>query len=148
MRTKWSEYELSSGLFTGRQISGPTGYVPPASGTHAYVEGSYHRDSAKVDLSASSSSSVVISYKSPQPSPDHEWNEETKRWVLTQEAAAKINADAHARASIQRIEAGNARTMREVLLALLPEDHPMRSRLQEADDEIRALRANILQKTP
>jgi hypothetical protein len=77
-------------------------------------------------------------WQPPQPSPEHEWNEDTKRWRLNEAAVAKHEARAKALEQIAALEASQARPMRE--LALDSANAPARERLSEIEAQIARLR--------
>ena len=136
MNKTYSIYRTSDGLFTGGRL-----HVPEADLTRnlrdgeAHIEGVTDHLSQRVDLTTG----TVINYQPPQPSPDHEWNAETKRWRLTPAAAAKCAAAELARAQIKQLEASQHRAVREATLG----DPSAVKRLMEIEDKIKALRNQL-----
>jgi hypothetical protein len=74
----WSKYRLADGMFTGVTVSCRGDYldanVEPECGC---VIGEYDALSQRVDLITG----LVIDYQPPQPSPDHAWDAESRRWL-------------------------------------------------------------------
>lgn len=103
------------------------------------ADGSVHDHlSRRVDLETK----TVVDYQPPQPSPDHEWNETTKRWQLnsaTRERESK-RRDAHAR--IAALADEERHLIRR--LALNAFDGEAKERLAKIDSEIAELRLTAL----
>lgn len=78
----------------------------------------------------------VIDYQPPQPSPEHEWNHDTRRWRLSESAQAKVEASVIARARIAALEASQHSEVRKALLG----DRTAMGALQAIEDEIVGLR--------
>lgn len=138
MRT-WSFHHKDTGLFNGSTYSCDNDKTPIAANTppdHIAVAGVYDHLSQRVDLATGK----VVDYQPPQPSPDHEWNAETRRWQLTAAAAAKGIAAETARAKIKQLEASQHRAVREALLG----DQAALKRLASIDFEIKTLRSQLL----
>lgn len=134
----FSVYRLSDGLFTGQQIGLPTvatereqshalGTLPEGC---AVMEGRFDHLAQRVDLTTC----AVVDYQPPQPSPDHEWDEATKRWQLSAAAVERQQRRSEAVARIRELEAAQARPLRE--LALRPGDPTALGRLREIEAEI------------
>lgn len=74
----YSIYALDTGFFTGTTISCPhsilNANVPDGC---SCMLGEYDHHSQKVDLTTH----AVVDYKPAQPSPNHEWRDDIKRWV-------------------------------------------------------------------
>lgn len=102
---------------------------------HIAVEAALDRLSQRVDVA----SGAVIDFQPPQPSNDHEWNADTKRWVLKPqvvEAKAKQRA---IKAQITALEARQARAVREALCG----DNAALERLRTIDEAINQLRSTL-----
>jgi rare lipoprotein A (peptidoglycan hydrolase) len=80
----------------------------------------------------------VIDYQPPQPSPDHEWNADARRWDLSAAAAERIGRRAQAASRIEALERAQARPIRE--LAIDPSNAEARKRLEAIEGEIASLR--------
>jgi hypothetical protein len=78
----------------------------------------------------------VVDWKPPQPSPDHEWNSERRRWQLSAAAAEREQRRRDALERIQALEASQPRALREAMLG----DADGRARLAVLDQEIAQLR--------
>lgn len=103
---------------------------------HAAIEGHHDHLSRRVDLAAG----IVVDYQPPQPSADHEWNADIRRWQLTAAAQAKADAREAALARIAFLEgAPSRRAAREHALGY---DGAL-ARLKTIDDEIIALRQKL-----
>lgn len=79
---------------------------------------------------------AIVDYQPPQPSPDHEWHAESKRWRLTAEANHRNKVRAAAIARIAELEIKQARRVRELL-------SQNDQQLKAIDDEIKGLRGNL-----
>jgi hypothetical protein len=135
-----SLYDPATGLFTGAVISvHPDQLEANTPAGFKLIDGAHDHLSKRVDVETGK----VVEYQPPPPSPDHEWNEATKRWQLTDAARAAAVADQAARSAIAAAEAGSDRAVREALLQLLPKDSPARQKLQQVDDAIAAERPKI-----
>jgi hypothetical protein len=139
MNRRYSIYEVTTGLFTGRQVgcSMQTIAANTPEGCAA-LEGEYDSLSQRVDLTTG----AVVDYQPPQPDDDHEWNAERRRWVKKADVVAREARERRTRALVDAIETGSARAIREALLLVLPEG-PEKARLQKIDDEIAALRGDV-----
>jgi hypothetical protein len=102
---------------------------------HAAIEGHHDHLTKRVDLETK----TIVDYQPPQPSPDHEWNADTKRWQLTAQAQDKINRRKAALARIAQLESGSLRTIREAQLGMAGAE----DRLKELDAEIAVLRSAL-----
>lgn len=111
------------------ELNTPSGYVvidhPP--------DGRYDHESQRVDLSTGK----VVGYQPPQPSPDHEWNAETKRWTPNAETRARLHTVRVARARVAELTAQQHSLVRR--LALDQADQTARAALGAIDAEIQTL---------
>jgi hypothetical protein len=92
-------------------------YKPVALNTppdHFEVDGHHDHLSTRVDFATGN----VIDYQPPAPSVDHEWNANTKRWVVKAAVVAARDAQKVARAQIAKLEAQGVRATREMLLGM------------------------------
>jgi hypothetical protein len=130
-------YDEMTGLLHGNSIAVnvPDGHdaiaqrhCPPG---HQLIEGNWHPLTHRVDIVTGQ----VIDYQPPQPSADHEWNAETKRWQLSAAAQAKIAARSAAAARIAALEASQTTWLRKHALG----DPAAIGHLREIDDEIAVL---------
>jgi hypothetical protein len=141
-----SFYDAVTGLFTGSKFSGPD--LAIAMNTPAgwrAKDGEHDHLSRRVDLETSE----VVDWQPPAPDADHEWNAERRRWVKRAEVVAAELADQSARAQIAAQEATQGRAIREVVLKLaeaLPPTDPSRVKLEQIDQTIAAVRADIRQE--
>jgi hypothetical protein len=140
----WSVFDPKDGQFTGHIISGPasalTENLPP---TMQAIEGRFDRLSQRVDIE----SGAVVEYQPPQPDVDHEWNAQTKRWEKRPDVVQREIRRTVALAKIAELELNQQRPMREDRLRPTERDQKdgklPRERLQEIEDEIAALRAQL-----
>lgn len=135
----WSFYDPATGALTGRTYAGPESLLalntPP--GHHA-LKGHHDHLSKRVDLQ----SGAVVDWQPPQPSPDHQWDQQSRRWQLSASAQERQAARAEALERIAALEAAQHRAVRELLLELASE-HPGLNRLQEIDTQIAQLREAV-----
>ena len=82
----------------------------------------------------------LVDYQPPQPSADHEWNPESRRWTLSETVRQRNEARTAALARIAVLEAAQLRPMRE--LALNPQNAEARQRLEAIETEIAGLRSS------
>lgn len=131
---RWSIYRVVDGALTGRIFSSSIpNHLPNVSEGHAAIEGAYDHLSYRVDHE----SGKVFDYQPPSPGPDHEWNAERRRWVLTVEASQK-QAQRHAAfARIRLLEEKQQRYQRTAILG----DAEGFKRLTEIETEIASLRS-------
>lgn len=101
------------------------------------IEGALDHLSQRVDLKTG----LVVDYQPPAPSDLHEWDTGTKRWRLPDAVIAAETARQAVLASIERIEATQLRSLRE--LALNPADKEARKRVAAIDAEIAVLRVDL-----
>jgi hypothetical protein len=99
---------------------------------HGVIEGIYDHLRKRVDIATGE----LVDYQPPQPSTDHEWNAETKRWQLNAAAQGKIDAHADALGRIAALEAQGIRSMRELALG----QPGAQDRLAAIDAQIAGLR--------
>jgi hypothetical protein len=104
---------------------------------HRAIEGHFDPLSQRVDLETG----AVVEYQPPAPSPDHEWEAVTRRWVLRADVAARQAKHAQALEQIAALEKNQLRASRELLLN--PADREARARLTALDAQIIALRADL-----
>ena len=79
---------------------------------HEWIEGQYDHLSQRVEPTTKK----IIDYKPPQPSADHEWNTDKKRWQLTSAVRDKQRIRADALAQIVTLERRQHRAIREAVL--------------------------------
>jgi hypothetical protein len=132
-----SYYDAVTGLFTGDQVivsdwRAIDAHTP--AGCTA-IDGHYDSLCQRIDLATGQ----VVDYQPPQPSPDHEWDAESKRWVLGAAIAAKQAARNSALITIGQLEAKGIRAMRELALSI----PGAADRLKSIDDQIAALRGDL-----
>jgi hypothetical protein len=84
----------------------------------------------------------VVDYQPPQPDADHEWDATTKRWRIRPAVEQRNARRESARRQIEAAEVAQARSVREALLAILP-DGPEKTRLQQIEDQIAARRGDL-----
>jgi hypothetical protein len=134
----YSFYHKETGVIAGMSFSSTADdaalNTPPE---HIAIEGRHDHLSKRVDIATSE----VVDYLPPQPSSDHEWDAETKRWQLNAAVTTKAQARAAALAAIATLETMTARCMREALLGQ-PEGL---DRVAAIDGQIANLRALLLQ---
>lgn len=135
MNGKWSFYDLETGLFSGRTFSGPQGCKENTPIGHGAHEGQVDHLSQRKDLNTG----ALVDYQPPQPSPDHEWSADQKRWQLSTAAQQRLIARELALARIAVLEASQHRAIRESALAY----DGAKARLQAIDDEIVKLRVTL-----
>lgn len=93
-----------SGLETQLAGNTPDGFTP--------IEGHFDYLSQRIDLTTGE----VVDYQPPQPSDDHEWNAETKRWLHKPEVIERNQRIANARAQLQALDASETRAVSDVLV--------------------------------
>ena len=149
----WSEYDSTTGLFTGRSwqafdsreydeclkfnISPGCSAIPGVRRDHL---------SEKVDVSkevrnehgALVTHGPVVSYQPPQPSEDHEWHTDIKRWQLKPEAHARLQRQQDAKARILALEQKKLRPLGE--LAVNPNSVEARKRVADIEAQLTELR--------
>lgn len=133
----FSFYRLDTGEIIGRRFSGSDLEANTPQGCGA-IAGSFDRLSQRVDLDTGQ----VVDYQPPQPDADHEWNAERRRWVKRPAVLLRERRREAALAEIARVEIAQARAVREILLAVLP-DGPEKTRLQQIEDQIAARRSDL-----
>lgn len=135
MNSVWHFYEPHSGHFTGCKFCGPA-YALEANtpaGLKAY-EGEIDHLSQRLGENG-----ALIDWQPPQPSSDHEWNAEMRRWVLTAAAADRHRRRIEALARIEQLERSQHRAIREAALGQAGAG----DRLKAIDQEIAQLRADL-----
>lgn len=114
------EYEIAQTLMA----NAPADHLP--------IEGALDCECMKVDVG----NRQIVDHQPLQPSIEHEWNAERKRWLLSAESAAKQRKRIAAQTRIRQIEQSQARRVREILAE-------NDQRLKTMDQEIAALRADL-----
>lgn len=138
----WTQYRKSDGLFTGCKFSGSSlRAIARKAGDDPFewLAGDFDHLSQRVDLDTGE----VIDYQPPATSPEHEWDERTRRWLLPLALRQAITAEKRAREVIAAAEATSQRALREAMIELLPENSPARQRLLEVDDIVATARQRI-----
>jgi hypothetical protein len=132
-----SYYDNVTGLFNGDQVivSDNAAIESHTPAGHTAIDGHYDSLSQRIDLATGQ----VVDYQPPPPSPDHEWNVESKRWELSAAIATKQAARSSALLAIGQLEAKGIRAMRELALSV----PGAVDRLRSIDDQIAALRADL-----
>jgi len=141
----YSLYDKTTGRFTGRTFGIDVGqdrernehisrHTPDG---YAVIEGKFDSLSQRVDLSTKQ----VIDYQPEQPSAEHAWSVETRRWTLSPEAQQRKQARAAALVQIRDLEASQLRPLRE--LALDPTNAEARTRLRAIEAQIPKLRSIV-----
>lgn len=138
MRTHFSFYDKTTGEIKPLSFRAPNdahvqANTPP---NCEVIEGRFDHLSQRVDLD----SGEVVDYIPPQPSDDHEWNNETKRWVLSAKAQLAVSKDRQARAEIERLEQQSMRSIREQALG----DESAKARIEAIDAQIVELRKDVI----
>lgn len=85
---------------------------------------------------------VVVDYQPPQPSPEHEWNAEARRWVLSATAGQRQEARVAALARIEHLE---REVQPSLLRAVALGQEGAREKLSALDAEVAQLRTAILE---
>lgn len=141
----WSFYEKGTGRVVARTYAGPREWLEANTRDgHVAYEGNLDPLSQKIDISrevrdadgALVKHGPVVDYHQPQPSAEHEWNADIKRWVLGAAASRKREI----LSQIKAIEdsGSHVRALREALLGRGGFD-----RLREIDDQIAELRKQL-----
>lgn len=135
----FSFYNVQTGEFHPRTYADsrfetvPANQIPEG---HAIIEGRYDVLSQRVDIE---NDGAVVDWRPPQPSPAHEWDGSTKRWVLSPAERARQLKRASALAQIAALESKGLRAQRELALGY----DGAKQRLQAIDDQIAALRSDL-----
>lgn len=129
MMKHYRYYDEATGLFHSATVKAtdPKDALAGIPAGHRIIEGEFDHLSQRVEISTGQ----IVDYQPPQPSQDHEWNPETKRWQLCAAAERRQSA----LVQIAALEATQPRAIREALLGRGGLD-----RLREIDDQIAALR--------
>jgi hypothetical protein len=134
----WSVFNKATGELIGQTFSTDQ-HDPPAPidipDGHGVIEGLHNHLCKRVDVQTKQ----VIDYQPPQPSTDHEWNPETKRWVLKPEVIVNAEKRAAAAARIAELEASQHTWIRRHVLG----DKAALAHLQEIDDEVAVLTGEL-----
>lgn len=99
------------------------------------VDAQLDRLSQRIDIA----SGQVVDYQPPQPSDEHEWHVETRRWRLNIAATAERDAACAARLRITALANTERHLMRRLVLD--PSDSEARHALAAIDDELLTLDA-------
>ncbi len=95
---------------------------------HSEIAGEYDHLCQRVDVTTES----IVDYQPPAPSPDHEWNEVSKRWRLSGAAETK-------QSRIRELEASLPRALLEHALGY----EGAKQKLMDIDGELVALQATV-----
>jgi len=141
----YSFYDAQTGLFVGKTFSSndeqhDTRRDPVKAHTPEGLQ-SNRRYSRSLVKEGRSATGEVVDYQPVQPSPEHEWNSDTKRWVVSAAAADRTRKRTAALARIAALEAAQHRPLRE--LALNPQNADARKGLETIDSEIGGLRVSV-----
>lgn len=115
----WSFYSKQTGLFRGTVFVGPESLLPANTPEdHAAIEGVFNPSAHRVDLATGE----VIDWTAPQPPADEltefGWDPDRKRWLPKPTLKAlKLRSADRVKVDIERIEAGQARALRDLALA-------------------------------
>jgi hypothetical protein len=102
---------------------------------HDVIAGSYSSEKHRVDVATGN----VLDYQPAAPPVDHEWNATTKRWQLPATTMAALEYRQFALEAIAKLEASQARAVREALLGV----PGTLDRLKVLDAQIAALRPQL-----
>lgn len=127
-------YNRETGLFHQRTISCASERLAALNtpARHMYIAGEFDPLSQRFDIETAQ----VVDYQPPQPSEDHEWNADSRRWVLKREVLQRQAEKASARARILELEAKAHRYQRTATLG----DEEGKQRLAQVEAEIDTLR--------
>lgn len=132
---QWSEYDESSGEFTGNQVThNINGLQLPQREGRSWIAGCFHPDTHSVEAGS------VIERRSSQPSCDHEWDQQMQRWELSATALSRMNRRNAGLSRMRELDAASIRAMREVSLG---EPGPGALRLAAIESELKDLRAEL-----
>lgn len=154
----WSFYKTEDGSFTGVHFSSTNeSYLPDNTqpGCSA-IEGIYDHLSQRIDVTvlheiskldsskeaeriANLRTALVVDYMPTQPSDDHEWNADTKRWQVKPDIVAKQQRNDQALSELQALDAKENRAVSDVIAD--PEDKQAKARLTDIRAKKEALRA-------
>jgi len=81
----------------------------------------------------------VVGYQPAQPSPDHEWIPDTRRWRLTAAAQKALDNSVQARALLSELDLKSIRRLREILAASDPQ-------LNELEQQAASLRPQVIKR--
>lgn len=146
MKQQWTEYELSTGVLSGRSIFGDKDLLlANAVDGFGWLPGLFDSSSMRVDLL--SGDLVPCLTPAPEPAADYQWRPERGRWVLTAAAAERNRKRTAARAEVERLERDTQpRIIRELRLAELAGEPPPQDavrRLEQLDARIAELRKDL-----
>jgi hypothetical protein len=85
----------------------------------------------------------LVDYQPPAPDADHEWLDDVKRWRIKPDALARKNAREDAKTQIEALERQQARAIREHAINRGGTPAQLKKRLEDIDDQITALRAQL-----
>ena len=140
--TSFSFFHRETGLFHGSYFrtncddeAGCAAVVklntPP---DHVAIEGYHDPLSNRVDMTTN----TVVDYQPPQPSPEHQWDGTTKRWVLCAAAVERQNATRTAQARLVELDKLERPLLRRLVLDQT--DTEARAALTAIDTEIAELK--------
>lgn len=137
-----SYYHKSSGLLTGSlyTFSDDLAVALNTPDDHIAIDGHHDHLSKRVNIETGD----VVDYQPPCPSEHHEWNDDTKRWVINADRQAKLDAHHGALQKINTLEATQNRFLREVHLGV--NVAKATARLKAIEEEIVELRKSIMQE--
>lgn len=147
---RFSYFDRRTGLFTGKQITvNKREQLRAVDPNIDCIEGAYDPMSERVVIHRTTDKETgkdieafdVIDYQPPKPNDSSEWDDDKKRWQLTAEAQRIDDLHEAANAEIAKLEASQARSMRE--LALDPNNQEAKRYLISIDLRIAELRANL-----
>lgn len=166
--TTYSIYDPVTGLFVGRRLTCPAEHAHLNIGEgHAAVEGVHDHLSKRIDIERLAredsdaltawqvkkdageecgerpprpvaTAAHVIDHIPAQPSEDHEWNAQTKRWELTPACLARQAASGAAAAERTSLRLQQHDLVREVVLN--PSNSDALSQLRGIHDRLQALK--------
>ena len=133
-----SIYDKATGLFTGRTVGG-VGFSDELLDAHlgdgeGWVDGKHDHLSRKVDVATGQ----IVDHRPPQPSTEHEWNGDAKRWRLSAAAQTKTDSIAAAKARYAALIEAQHDDVRRALLG----DQEAIARLKTIEAEVQTLRGS------
>lgn len=134
----WSFYNPHTGEISSRKFSGPDKAVAANTpeGLIA-IKGEFDPMSTRII------DGLPVDWVPPQPSDQHEWDDDKRRWVLTLQASKRSASIQNAMDEISRFESMQLRSIRE--LALDPGNVTSREKLEWLDEQIALARNTIRQ---
>lgn len=135
-----SFYHKETGLLHNTQLTASDDDLVELNTPADYIaiDGHHDPDQYRVDVSTGE----LVDYQPPQPTINHEWNTDTRRWQLTGAELERKQKRPDALARIAELEAHQHRLVREALLQLMLGQDTKKSylRLGGIEDEIDSLR--------